>query len=438
MINVPPKIARETFKTSVLDKLNNDKLRHNIKTLSDYYKCPKDAEEYSLQENLPQETLVKLDYVLKRAGFNQFDTLKDIAEYFRMLLDEKKYIVLFAYNGTGKTRLSSEFKSLGQHLAGDTGEKTADTLYYNAFTEDLFSWDNDLENDTERVLKFNNRSRFFSGLKDLEMENKIESFLHSYADFDFEINYEESKITFSKNVLISGTSQRVDKIKISRGEENIFVWCFFLAIAQLVADKAESYDWVKYIYVDDPISSLDDNNVISVASHLAQLINRSDVKVVVSSHHTLFFNVLCNELSRAEQLFLHKNTANGLYILKDTTKTPFFHHVALLAELKKASDSGELYTYHFNILRNILEKTASFHGFKHFSSCVRKEPDDVDGVIHKRMLDIMSHGGYSLFEPQPMVEENKEHFKRILSNFITDYSFNRRLIEDGMVQEEQE
>ena len=66
-------------------------------------------------------------------------------------------------NGTGKTRLSAEFKILGQTLNEETGEKTADTLYYNAFTEDLFYWDNDLENDTDRFLKLNSDSRFFPG-----------------------------------------------------------------------------------------------------------------------------------------------------------------------------------------------------------------------------------------------------------------------------------
>ena len=49
-------------------------------------------------------------------------------------------------------------------------------------------------------------------------------------------------------------------LKVSRGEENIFIWCFFLAIVQLTLDGAEAYEWVKYIYVDDPISSLDENN----------------------------------------------------------------------------------------------------------------------------------------------------------------------------------
>jgi hypothetical protein len=436
-INVPTKFTEAEFKNLKNKKLNNDNFRQYQKMFTDSYKHPKGSVEYSLKEGLSPEDLTKIDFILKRIGDKQFDSLKDIAEYFRMLLDEKKYIVLFAYNGTGKTRLSVEFKSLGQKPIGETGEKTADTLYYNAFTEDLFHWDNDLDNDTERLLKLNSNSRFFTGLKELEMESRIRPLLHRYTDFDFSIAYESSTISFYRDTLISDTIHRIDNIKISRGEENIFIWCFFLAVVQLVMDKVESYSWVKYIYVDDPISSLDDNNVIAVASHLAQLMSGNDLKVIVSSHHTLFFNVLCNEINKAEQLFLQKNAKNGTYILKDTTKTPFFHHVSLLKELKKASDSGELYTYHFNILRSILEKTASFHGFAHFSSCIRKGTDE-DSPVDKRILDIMSHGNYSLFDPIEMVPENKEHFKNILNNFLEDYKFNTKLFEESQVQEERE
>lgn len=436
-ISVPGKFTEVEFNNLKNKKLNNDNFRQYQRLFTDYYKKPKGTIEHTLKGGLSEEELVKIDYVLKRIGYNnQYDTLEDISKYFRMLLDEKKCIVLFAYNGTGKTRLSVEFKSLGQQLNDETGEKTADTLYYNAFTEDLFYWDNDLDYDTERVLKLNSNSRFFSGLKELEMESRIRPLLHRYADFDFSIDYEKSAISFFRNVLISGTTQRVDNIKISRGEENIFIWCFFLAIFQLVSDKVESYNWVKYIYVDDPISSLDDNNVIAVASHLAQLMSGNDLKVIVSSHHTLFFNVLCNEINRAEQLFLQKNTSSGMYILKDTTKTPFFHHVALLKELKKASDSGELYTYHFNILRNILEKTASFHGFAHFSACIRKGADE-DEPVYTRIINLLSHGNYSLFDPKEMVDENKEYFKNILNNFLEDYNFNRKLFDEGQVQEVQ-
>ena len=437
-INVPSTFSKENFKKLTNKKLNNDNFRQYIKLFTDNYKCPRGAEEYSLKEGLSSELFAKLDYILKRIeDKKQFDSIRDIADYFRMLLEDKKYIVLFAYNGTGKTRLSAEFKSLGQQFIEETGEKTADTLYYNAFTEDLFYWDNDLDNDAERLLKLNSNSRFFSGLKDLEMESRIRPLLHRYADFDFTINYESWEINFFRVVLTSGTTQRVDNIKISRGEENIFIWCFFLAIVQLVVDEVESYKWVKYIYVDDPISSLDDNNVIAVASHLAGLVSDNGIKVVVSSHHALFFNVLCNEISNAEQMFLQRNNANDTYILKDTRKTPFFHHVALLKELKKTADRGELYTYHFNILRNILERTASFHGFAHFSSCIRKGEDE-DDPVHKRILDLLSHGNYSLFDPKEMVEENKEHFRRILNNFLEDYNFNKNLFIYEQDQEAQE
>ena len=434
-INVPVKFAKEEFSKLTNKKLNNNEFQQYKKVITENYKKAIGSEEYTLKDSILPEALIKIDFIFKRVGNKEFDSVKEIAEYFRMLLEEKKYIVLFAYNGTGKTRLSVEFKSLGQNLNEETGEKTADTLYYNAFTEDLFIWDNDLENDTKRILKLNSNSRFFAGLKELEMESRIRPLLQRYADFDFTIDYENSAISFFREVLIEGTPQQEENIKVSRGEENIFIWCFFLAIVQLVVDKVVSYTWVKYIYVDDPISSLDDNNVIAVASHLAQLMSGNDVKVIVSSHHTLFFNVLCNEINKAEQLFLQKNSVNSSYILKDTTKTPFFHHVALLKELKRASDTGALYTYHFNILRNILEKTASFHGYAHFSSCIRKS-DEENEPVYTRIVNLLSHGNYSLFEPREMVEENKQHFKNILYNFLEDYNFNQRLFEEGQTQEE--
>lgn len=437
-LNIQKSFTKEEFQKLTNKTLGNKPQDNNPfqqykKIITDNYKKDRGSGNYILKEGISNEALVNIDFIFKRIGYKEFNSIREIAEYFKRLLDEKKYIVLFAYNGTGKTRLSGEFKSLGQQLNEETGEKTADTLYYNAFTEDLFYWDNDLDNDTERVLKFNKSSRFFNGLKDLDMDNRIRHLLQRYADFDFSINYDDASINFYREE----STQRIDNIKVSRGEENIFIWCFFLAIVQLVIDKAEAYEWVKYIYVDDPISSLDDNNAIAVASHLAALMKGEGVKVVVSSHHTLFFNVLCNEISRAEQLFLQKSKDNATYILKDTTKTPFFHHVALLKELKKASDTGILYTYHFNILRNILEKTASFHGYAHFSSCIRKG-DAENEPVYTRIVNLLSHGNYSLFDPKEMVEENKEYFRNILNNFLEDYNFNQRIFEETQNQEEEQ
>lgn len=435
--NVTEIISNEEYKKLTSKTLNARNFQQYRSIVIDNYKKSNDRTEYHLKEGLAEQVLTKLDFIFKRIGEPRFENLEEIAKYFRMILDEerKKYILVFAYNGTGKTRLSAEFKTLGQTLNEETGEKTADTLYYNAFTEDLFYWDNDLENNTNRFLKMNSNSRFFSGLKELEMESRIRSFLHWYANFDFTIDYDEYKISFYRDVTIEGISQRIDNIKVSRGEENIFVWCFFLAIMQLVVDKEESYSWVKYIYIDDPISSLDDNNVIAIASHLANLMSDADIKVIISSHHTLFYNVLCNEIKNPERLFFQRLTKTGLYILKDTGNTPLFYHVALLKELKKAADSGEIYSYHFNILRNVLEKTAAFHGYQHFSSCLRIDNDD-DFIVHKRMINIMSHGNYSVFEPAPLADDNKEHFRNILDNFLEDYKFNQRIFDTEQAQED--
>src|SRR5690606_31631318 len=261
----------------------------------------------------------------------------------------------YAYNGTGKTRLSTEFKNLGKK--GDQ----RDTLYFNAFTEDLFSWDNDLENDREPVLKINAASRFFAGLGEMEMDNRIRPLLNRYADFDFRIDTTNWEVSFSRQVREGDTTTTVDYVKVSRGEENIFIWCFFLAILELALDGAEAYRWVKYIYIDDPISSLDEHNASAVANHLAQMLKRADSahKVVISTHHTLFFNVLCNELGRANKYFLSKAPSVGSYFLRPTGDTPFFHHVAALAQLYEAAQTGQLYTHHFNMLRAVLEKTAS-------------------------------------------------------------------------------
>lgn len=366
-----------------------------------------------------------------------YPDLPAIAAHLRAVLDpghgNKKCILLYAYNGTGKTRLSMEFKNAGK--VGDD----RDTLYFNAFTEDLFWWDNDLEGDTDRKLRLNAASRFFAGLDALEMDNRIRPLLRRYADFDFRIDTVQWVVTFSRDVRAKNEAGEeatvtLDNIKVSRGEENIFIWCFFLAVAELAilaTEEAEPYAWVRYLYIDDPVSSLDEHNAVNVACHIAKLLKGQDrVKAVISTHHTLFFNVLCNELKNADKRFLSRAGPGDGYLVRETGDTPFFHHVAVLAQLQNAADTGELYTYHFNMLRSVLEKTSSFHGFKGFAALIKAADDDPDGVLHGRLLNVMTHGNYSLYEPVEMVPENKEYFRRILADLRQRYTFNPELFED--------
>ena len=202
-------------------------------------------------------------------------------------------------------------------------------------------------------------------------------------------------------------------------------------MAQLAIDGEAAYSWVKYIYIDDPISSLDDNNVVALACHLARLLKDSDIKTIISTHHTLFFNVMYNELRDKEtaKRFLIKNNETGRYITRDTGDTPFFHHVALLQQLKNAADSGKLYTYHFNVLRSILEKTAAFHGYDKFSDCIKQDATGLEEAVHTRMINLLSHGNHSIFEPVEMVPDNIQAFQKILGVYMERYKFNEELFQ---------
>jgi AAA domain len=359
----------------------------------------------------------------------KFTNLKDIATHFRKDLTGnntklKDLVLLFAHNGTGKTRLSMEFKEAGKVYDEEDNVTSRDTLYFNAFTEDLFSWYNDFENDTERYIELNTSSAFFDGLRELELDTKIESFFQNYVDLKFNIDYEAAIVRFSRSIIVDEAEQTIENIKISRGEETLFIWCFFLAICQLAIDKDPAYDWVKYVYIDDPISSLDENNAIAIACDLANLLTTegSEIKTVISTHHSLFFNVLFNEFGRKvknKRYFLHFKPPN-YYSLQDTGDTPFFHHIATISELKKVVESGKIFTHHFNALRSILEKTSSFFGYDKIDKCIHGLEDE---VLFERALQFFSHGKHSIFDPAEMVDDNKELFKRILDGFLRKYEF---------------
>ena len=140
------------------------------------------------------------------------------------------------------------------------------------------TWDNDLANDSERVLKINTDSRFFAGLEragDGQPHPPAAGPLRRLRLPHRHHRVGGELLARGRRTARQAARQTVDDIKVSRGEENIFIWCFFLAIVQLVLDGAEAYKWVKYIYIDDPISSLDEHNAIAVANHLAQMLEET-------------------------------------------------------------------------------------------------------------------------------------------------------------------
>ena len=111
---------------------------------------------------------------------------KTLTEIAQTLKDtDKKVQLIYAFNGVGKTRLSREFKDL---VAPKTeGEETEEekpikVLYYNAFTEDLFFWDNDLDEDTNRKLIIHPNSFTDWIFKDQGQESNIITHFQHYTN----------------------------------------------------------------------------------------------------------------------------------------------------------------------------------------------------------------------------------------------------------------
>ena len=125
---------------------------------------------------------------------------------------------------------------------------------------------------------------------------------------------------------------------------------------------------------------------------------KSRLKKVISTDQALFFNMLWSELRKASKYFLKSDESPEEFLLNKTRDTLFFQHVGARAELYKSERDDKLQTHRFNTHRVILEKIASFHGYKSFSACIKRDADDEKGILHTRLIDTLSQGNYSLFE----------------------------------------
>ena len=128
------------------------------------------------------------------------DTLKVIAK--KLEKANKKVQLIYAFNGSGKTRLSREFKKLIAPKNRNTEEEgKIKIMYYNAFTEDLFYWDNDLENNEEPKLKIQNNDFTNWILKNQGKGNVIIQNFQHYVNNDKltpDFNLEKNEVTTKK------------------------------------------------------------------------------------------------------------------------------------------------------------------------------------------------------------------------------------------------
>lgn len=363
-------------------------------------------------------------------------------------VDEAKPVpkvqLIYAFNGTGKTRLSREFKQLIAPKAnGGEGDDEADQpelsrnkiLYYNAFTEDLFYWDNDLAGDAEPKLKIQPNSYtswLLTLLKDLGQDGNIVHYFQRYANDKLTPHFSAdfTEVTFS---LERGNNERSGHIKLSKGEESNFIWGVFytlldqvvtiLNVAEPGERETSAFDRLEYVFIDDPVSSLDENHLIELAVNLASLIksSQSQLKFIVTTHSPLFYNVLFNELN-GKACYMLERFEDGTFALTekhgDSNKS-FSYHLHLKQTIEQAIADNKVERYHFTLLRNLYEKTASFLGYPKWSELL---PDDKQLYL-SRIINFTSHSTLSNEAVAEPTQAEKATVKLLLDHLKSNYGF---------------
>ena len=379
-------------------------------------------------------------------------TLKEIAQELKD--NNKKVQLIYAFNGNGKTRLSREFKALvspkieiDQEETEDAGLENKKILYYNAFTEDLFYWDNDLKEDAKPKLKIHPNVFTKWIFEDQGQDQNVVKFFQHYTDdklnpsFNSQYttkNNDEREITVNAftEVIFSykrGNNSIANNIKVSKGEESCFIWSVFYALLEQVVSvlnvveesdrETNQFDNLNYIFIDDPVTSLDDNHLIQMAVDLAEVIRKSEseLKFIITTHNPIFYNVLYNEINK-KKCYMLERLEDGTFDLSEQpggSNTNFSYHLHLKAILEEAVENDNIEKFHFTLLRNLYEKTASFLGFPRWSELLPENKE----AYYNRIIQFTSHSTLAneiVAEPTP---QEKQTVKLLLEHLINNYGF---------------
>ena len=366
---------------------------------------------------------------------------KKLTEIARQLkAANKKVQLIYAFNGTGKTRLSREFKDLISPKS-DTDEAQQSELarkkilYYSAFTEDLFYWDNDLALDAEPKLKIQPNSFTKWVLEEQGQDKNITTTFQHYANAkltpQFSSDFSEVSFSFER-----GNNQQEPNIKISKSEESNFIWSVFHSlIGQMISElntaetanrSTDVFNNLEYVFIDDPVSSLDENHLIELAVNLASLIKssqsgQSGLKFIITTHSPLFYNVLFNELN-GKICYMLERFEDGSFALTekpgDSNKS-FSYHLHLKHTIEQAIAANKVERYHFTLLRNLYEKTASFLGYPKWSELL---PDDKQLYL-SRIINFTSHSTLSNETVAEPTQAEKATVKLLLDHLKNNYGF---------------
>lgn len=347
--------------------------------------------------------------------------------------DPARIALAYAFNSTGKTQLSVAYKNATK---GEDGEHSG--VYYNAYSEDLFVWDNDEENDGAQIRLLvlpSTLSKFHTLLTEDNIRDKLKAYTPKYG---FSLNlHQDDPERGLESISFFIPNQNPDlpqqAIKISRGEERVFVWCFFLALFEVEgwADRQTSH-----FFIDDPVSSLDDHNIFVTATTLYDLIESQFAKrkIIVTTHHLGLFSILSDWIARGEKSDKFKKNGKPLYKLfiltaksgqlelENCKNDVFLYHLRLLQLLSQSQKADDVRAHHLALLRQVLENVASFLGVAQFSYVLNQigiaDPNRVTDIVNA-----LSHKKVYYYESDMLTPDIRGIFDEVMNGLVAKYAF---------------
>ena len=343
-----------------------------------------------------------------------------------LVIVKEKIVLIYAFNATGKTRLSVAYKD-----ATKTADGAHTGVYYNAFSEDLFVWDNDR---TLLDVRESSLNRFHNDFNEDAVRDELTKFRPSYR-FRFIAHDDPEKgirsVLFFHEVAPEKDPNSITEVpvKISRGEERVFVWCFFLALFRAGgwADKQSAH-----FFIDDPVSSLDDHNIFVTASTLFDLIEDHFEKrrFIITTHHLGLFSILADWLKKGEKAEKFKkharvcmlSTKSGDLALENCSSDVFLYHLKLLQVLEQAYVRNAVKSFHFALLRQVLENVASFLGVGQFRY-VLEQIGITDANEVANIINTLSHKKVYYFESDELTPDSRALFESVFTKIKAKYNF---------------
>jgi len=272
-------------------------------------------------------------------------------------------------------------------------------------------------------------NQYHSSLDEVKLREKLDAYKPKFV---FMFNYHTDASLGINSISFYPQSEGEEQpaaIKISRGEQQIFIWCLFLAMFDIQGWTGAQNS---HFFIDDPVSSLDDHNIFVTASTIMDLIDEhcENRKIIITTHHVGFFAILSDWLTKGEkassykkltQLHILKSASNELFLM-DCRKDVFLYHLELLQMLQHAINDKQLYAYHFAILRQVLENVSSFLGVGRISYVLEQigiaDTDDV-----ARIINTLSHKTVFQYEAKELVPDNEELFINVFNRLQNKYNF---------------